>query len=260
MGWIPGANPPAGENCRTAIFFVWRSGQFPDEPLGEEESVGQNKGEILRENELYTVNLMEFSLFCVCFNWHSWTFQALEEKVRCEKIEVDNLKSKAAEMLASGQQNPAATHAQQVLQRFDNISDKIKVKWAGCFIFFHFSSSCQLFHNIPTQCAVCSTPTLFCTKLSCAGSTEREGAPVSWTQEIQRGARRPFNLAEQGPGKASCSQTAAPQREIGHRRLRSTAASTFEQAGSRRTAAGTSPKYRQGRCCVFVWTRPTADQ
>ncbi|XP_024081429.1 nesprin-1 [Cimex lectularius] len=52
--------------------------------------------------------------------------KALEEKVRCEKIEVDSLKSKSAEMLASGQQNHAATQAQQILQKFDNISEKIR--------------------------------------------------------------------------------------------------------------------------------------
>lgn len=51
----------------------------------------------------------------------------LEEKVRCEKIEVDSLKAKSAEMLASGQQNHAATQAQEILNKFDDIAEKIKV-------------------------------------------------------------------------------------------------------------------------------------
>lgn len=54
--------------------------------------------------------------------------QCLEEKVRCEKIEVDSLKSKAAEMLASGQQSHAASQAQKILNKFDALAEKIKVK------------------------------------------------------------------------------------------------------------------------------------
>ncbi|XP_068085330.1 muscle-specific protein 300 kDa [Anabrus simplex] len=50
----------------------------------------------------------------------------LEEKVRCEKIEVDSLKAKAAEMLASGQQSHAATQAQGILNKFDKLAEKIK--------------------------------------------------------------------------------------------------------------------------------------
>lgn len=52
--------------------------------------------------------------------------KAAEEKVRCEKIEIDNLKSKASEMLASGQQSQAATQAQQILNKFDEMAEKMK--------------------------------------------------------------------------------------------------------------------------------------
>lgn len=48
-----------------------------------------------------------------------------EEKVRLEKIDVDALKAKAAEMLASGQQSQAAYQAQQILNKFDFLADKV---------------------------------------------------------------------------------------------------------------------------------------
>ncbi|CAK1540777.1 unnamed protein product [Leptosia nina] len=50
----------------------------------------------------------------------------VEEKARCDRLEVDNLKSKASEMLASGQQNQAASKAQETLNKFDTLYDKIK--------------------------------------------------------------------------------------------------------------------------------------
>lgn len=40
---------------------------------------------------------------------------------------MDGLKAKSAEMLASGQQDHAATQAQEILKKFDDIADKIKV-------------------------------------------------------------------------------------------------------------------------------------
>ncbi|KAK2588097.1 hypothetical protein KPH14_004158 [Odynerus spinipes] len=52
--------------------------------------------------------------------------KALEEKVRCENIEVESLKAEVAEMMASGQQGLAASHAQDILSRFDTLSEKIK--------------------------------------------------------------------------------------------------------------------------------------
>jgi nesprin-1 len=52
----------------------------------------------------------------------------LEEKVRCEKIEVDSLKAKATEMLASGQQSHAASQAQEILNKFDALAERIKVR------------------------------------------------------------------------------------------------------------------------------------
>ncbi|CAH2241590.1 jg3925 [Pararge aegeria aegeria] len=50
----------------------------------------------------------------------------VEEKARCDRLEVETLKSKAAEMLASGQQNQAASQAQETLNKFDSLYDKIK--------------------------------------------------------------------------------------------------------------------------------------
>ncbi|EZA53954.1 Nesprin-1 [Ooceraea biroi] len=52
--------------------------------------------------------------------------KALEEKVRCENIEVDSLKRKVAEMIASGQQGLAASQAQDILNKFDELFEKIK--------------------------------------------------------------------------------------------------------------------------------------
>ncbi|XP_043492348.1 nesprin-1 [Polistes fuscatus] len=52
--------------------------------------------------------------------------KALEEKIRCENIEVESLKAKVAEMIASGQQGLAASHAQDILGRFDMLFEKIK--------------------------------------------------------------------------------------------------------------------------------------
>ncbi|KAI5642762.1 spectrin repeat domain-containing protein [Phthorimaea operculella] len=50
----------------------------------------------------------------------------VEEKARCDRIDVDQLRAKAAEMLASGQQNQAASKAQETLNKFDSLYDKIK--------------------------------------------------------------------------------------------------------------------------------------
>ncbi|XP_059468655.1 muscle-specific protein 300 kDa isoform X2 [Neocloeon triangulifer] len=52
--------------------------------------------------------------------------RTLEEKVRCEKIEVDGHRAKAQEMMASGQQSQAALKAQTTLQRFDSMAEKVK--------------------------------------------------------------------------------------------------------------------------------------
>lgn len=53
--------------------------------------------------------------------------QSLEEKLRCEKYEVESLKLKACEMLASGQQAQAASQAQNILKQFENLSERIKL-------------------------------------------------------------------------------------------------------------------------------------
>ncbi|KAJ8984006.1 hypothetical protein NQ317_006860, partial [Molorchus minor] len=49
----------------------------------------------------------------------------LEEKVRCEKLEVDNLKVQAADVLKSKRGGEAAIEAQNMLDRFDDIAQKI---------------------------------------------------------------------------------------------------------------------------------------
>lgn len=54
-------------------------------------------------------------------------FKNLEEKIRCEKLEIDSLKSKAHEMLKTGHQSNAVAETQEVFNKFDNISDKVKV-------------------------------------------------------------------------------------------------------------------------------------
>ena len=50
----------------------------------------------------------------------------LEEKIKCERIEVNSLNSKAAEMMASGQQNQAAIQAQQILDKFQRLAEQVK--------------------------------------------------------------------------------------------------------------------------------------
>ena len=50
----------------------------------------------------------------------------LDEKIRVEKIEVENLKVKANQMLSSGQQNQSAQNAKSVLNKFDELENKIK--------------------------------------------------------------------------------------------------------------------------------------
>ena len=43
--------------------------------------------------------------------------KSLEEKVRCENIEVDGLKAKVQEMITSGKQGSAAYQAQEILNK-----------------------------------------------------------------------------------------------------------------------------------------------
>ena len=50
----------------------------------------------------------------------------LDEKIRVEKIEVENLKVKASQMLASGQQNASAQQALDVLNDFDKLDNNVK--------------------------------------------------------------------------------------------------------------------------------------
>lgn len=52
--------------------------------------------------------------------------QSLEEKLRCEKYEVESLKTKAEEMLESDKQAQAASQAQNILKQFENLSERIK--------------------------------------------------------------------------------------------------------------------------------------
>ena len=48
--------------------------------------------------------------------------------MRHEKIDIDNLKAKATEMLVSGQQSNAAFQAQKILTKFDMLAEKIQVR------------------------------------------------------------------------------------------------------------------------------------
>ncbi|KAK9694281.1 Spectrin repeat [Popillia japonica] len=52
--------------------------------------------------------------------------KTVDEKIRCEKIEVDNLKAKAADMLASGQHGQAALQAKAILDKFDDLFAKVQ--------------------------------------------------------------------------------------------------------------------------------------
>ncbi|XP_066158002.1 muscle-specific protein 300 kDa isoform X10 [Euwallacea fornicatus] len=52
--------------------------------------------------------------------------KSLEEKVRCEKIEVDALKAQAADILKSKSSEEAAIKAKEMLDRFDDIFQKIQ--------------------------------------------------------------------------------------------------------------------------------------
>lgn len=52
--------------------------------------------------------------------------KTLDEKARCERVEVDGLKAKAREMLASGQQSHAASQAKEILDKFDVLVENIK--------------------------------------------------------------------------------------------------------------------------------------
>lgn len=50
----------------------------------------------------------------------------VEERVRVEKIEVDNLKARTLEMIIKGKNNPPAQLAQDVLQSFENVFERVK--------------------------------------------------------------------------------------------------------------------------------------
>ena len=45
--------------------------------------------------------------------------------MKCERIEVNSLKTKAAEMMASGQQSQAAIQAQHILDKFQKLADQV---------------------------------------------------------------------------------------------------------------------------------------
>lgn len=50
----------------------------------------------------------------------------IEEKVRVEKIEVDNLRTKTRDMIMKGKDSPPAQQAQEVLTNFDNVFERVK--------------------------------------------------------------------------------------------------------------------------------------
>lgn len=49
--------------------------------------------------------------------------------MRSETLEVDSLKAKADEMLASGQQFHAANQAKEILDKLDTLNNKLKVNY-----------------------------------------------------------------------------------------------------------------------------------
>ncbi|KAF2357498.1 Spectrin repeat [Trinorchestia longiramus] len=77
-------------------------------------------------------NLPEKSDLCVAVNTLTFiaslpcNLQGLEEKLRCEKYEVEGLKVKANEMLTSEKQGQVAVQAQNVLKQFESLSDRIR--------------------------------------------------------------------------------------------------------------------------------------
>ena len=50
----------------------------------------------------------------------------VEERVRVEKVEVDNLKARTLEILFKGKDNPSAKLAHEVLQNFDKVFERVK--------------------------------------------------------------------------------------------------------------------------------------
>nr|XP_050869210.1 muscle-specific protein 300 kDa [Vespula vulgaris] len=84
---------------------------------------------INKTNEYMQTSLEEMSQFQATMTEKRSQLErikALEEKIRCENIEVESLKAEVAEMIASGQQGLAASHAQDILSRFDMLFEKIK--------------------------------------------------------------------------------------------------------------------------------------
>lgn len=72
--------------------------------------------------------------------------KTLEEKVRGEKVEVDNLKTQVSELLRSKSDSEAATEAQNILQRFENIAQQIFVSISS-FNIIYFSNRYSIFRN-----------------------------------------------------------------------------------------------------------------
>lgn len=58
-------------------------------------------------------------------------FQSLQHKIQQEKIEVDNLKQRAEEMIDKGPQCTYTTEAMDVVHRFYAASDCINVSCSG---------------------------------------------------------------------------------------------------------------------------------
>lgn len=53
--------------------------------------------------------------------------QKLKQKLHAETLDVDSLKNKAREMLNSGQQTHAAVQAKEILDKLDNLCDRLNV-------------------------------------------------------------------------------------------------------------------------------------
>ena len=54
-------------------------------------------------------------------------FQGLEEKLRCEKYEIESLKSRAAEIQEGGKHTKVADQAPSIIKQFENLSNRVKV-------------------------------------------------------------------------------------------------------------------------------------
>lgn len=94
-----------------------------------EQTQGLNKTIEWMQNELAT--LSEFQNSIPEKKNQLDAIKNVDERARCEKIEVDNLMTKTVELLSSGQQGQAATEAKVILDTFYDLADKLSVSFHG---------------------------------------------------------------------------------------------------------------------------------